>query len=232
MRLLLTSAGLCDPALVRAVEELAGRSVAGLRAAVIPTAANVVPGDKGWLINDYVLTQRAGFAEVDIVDVSALTTDVWEPRLAAADVLVLTGGDTTHLLHWLRRSGLDRALPTLLDERVLVGISAGSMVLGPHLDLSMSIRPQPEDRVGLGLVDFLVMPHLGSPYFPNAAEPALAAASRTLTQTVYGLADGTAVAVHDGRATVVGVGRHVVHVPAAGRGSAGENGGATSWSRG
>ncbi|MGY2065886.1 Type 1 glutamine amidotransferase-like domain-containing protein [Blastococcus sp. SYSU DS0619] len=213
MRLLLTSGGLCDPSLVRAVEELAGRTAAGLRAAVVPTAANVVPGDKGWLINDYVLLQQAGFAEVDIVDVSAVGTDVWEPRLAAADVLVLTGGDTTHLLHWLRRSGLDRLLPTLLVERVLVGISAGSMVLGPHLDLSLSARPRPEDRVGLGLVDFLVMPHLGSPYFSNASEEALREAARDLTHTLYGLADGTAVAVADGRATVVGAGRHVMHLP-------------------
>jgi dipeptidase E len=214
VRLLLTSAGLCDPSLVTAAEELAGRPLTGLRAAVVPTAANVVPGDKGWLIADYVNLQRAGFAEVDIVDVSALEAAVWEPRLAAADVLVLTGGDTTHLLRWLRRSGLADRLPDLLASRLLIGISAGSMVLGPHLALSASEQPRPEDSVGLGLVDVLVLPHLGSPYFPNASEEALREATRELVHPVYGLADGTAVAVDGHRVSVVGAGAHVV-LPAA-----------------
>ncbi|SEL23558.1 dipeptidase E [Blastococcus sp. DSM 46786] len=214
MKLLLTSAGLCDPSLVAAAEELVGRPLSGLRAAVVPTAANVIAGDKGWLIADYVNLQRAGFAEVDIVDVSALEADVWGPRLEASDVLVLTGGDTTHLLRWLRRSGLADRLPGLLASRLLVGISAGSMVLGPDLRLSASAKPQPEDSVGLGLVDFLVLPHLGSPYFPNASEEALRVAARDLAHTVFGLADGTAVAVDGDGMTIVGAGAHVRLEPA------------------
>ncbi|TYP86407.1 Type 1 glutamine amidotransferase-like domain-containing protein [Blastococcus xanthinilyticus] len=209
MRLLLTSAGLCHPSLVEAAAELAGRPLSGLRAAVVPTAANVVDGDKGWLIADYVNLQRAGFAAVDIVDVSALEGEVWRPRLEAADVLVLTGGDTTHLLRELRRSGLADRLPGLLASRLLIGISAGSMVLGPDLALSASDKPRPEDCVGLGLVDLLVLPHLGSPYFPNASEEALRAAARDLAHPVFGLADGTAVAVDGDRVTVVGEGAHV-----------------------
>ncbi|MGY1718157.1 Type 1 glutamine amidotransferase-like domain-containing protein [Blastococcus sp. SYSU DS0552] len=217
MRLLLTSAGLCDPTLVAATEELAGRPLSGLRAAVVPTAANVIAGDKGWLIADFVNLQRAGFAEVDIVDVSALEAEVWEPRLEAADVLVLTGGDTTHLLRWLRRSGLADRLPDLLGERLLIGISAGSMVLGPHLALSQSEQPRPEDTVGLGLVDVLVVPHLGSPYFPNASEEALREAARDLGHRVFGLADGTALAVDGDRVVVVGAGPHLELEPAAPR---------------
>lgn len=209
MRLLLTSAGLSTPALVAALEELARCPVADLRIAVIPTAANVIDGDKGWLINDYVTLQRAGFAQVDIVDISALDASAWWPRLCAADVLVTTGGDTTHLLRWLRESGLSARLPELLAERVYVGISAGSMVTGPHLSLSMSEKPRPEDSVGLGLVDFLIQPHLGSPFFPMSDEARLRDAAASFAETVYGLDDDTAVRVDGDTVDVVGSGRCV-----------------------
>ena len=210
MRLLLTSAGVRTEPLVAALEELNGRPLANSAAAVVPTAANVIDGDKGWLIDDYVALQRAGFAQVDIVDVSALDRAVWAPRLEAADVLVVTGGDTSHLLRWLRWSGLADQLPDLLRDRLYVGISAGSMVTGPHLALSMSEKSQPGDDVGLGLVEFLVQPHLGSPHFPLSDEDRLRETARGLPEAVYGLDDATAVVVDDGRVRVVGEGRHVL----------------------
>jgi dipeptidase E len=207
--MLLTSGGVSNPALVAALEGLARRPVAELCVAVIPTAANVIDGDKGWLINDYVNLQKAGFAQVDIVDVSALDREVWSARLTAADVIVLTGGDTTHLLSWLRRSGLADVLRGLLEDRVYVGISAGSMVTGPHLALSMSEKPRPQDNEGLGLVDFLVQPHLGSPYFPLSDEASLREAATASAETVYGLDDDTAVCVDGGTLSIVGNGHHV-----------------------
>jgi dipeptidase E len=207
--MLLTSAGLSTPLIVAALEELAGRPLPECTAAAIPTAANVIDGDKGWLINDYVNLQKAGFARVDIVDVSALDREVWSARLRAADVVVVTGGDTTHLLSWLRRSGLAGELPRLLEDRVYVGISAGSMVVGPHLALSRSDKHRPEDHVGLALVDFLIQPHLGSPFFPLADEASLRSASADLVETVYGLDDDTAVRIDGGTVGIVGNGRHV-----------------------
>ena len=210
MRLLLTSAGLVNEASCDAVVALAGRPLACLSVAVVPTAANVIPGDKGWLIADYVSFQRAGFATVDIVDVSALEPETWRTRLHAADVLAVTGGDTTHLLRELRRSGLADALPELLRDRVYVGLSAGSMVTGPHLRLSQSLQQTPEDSRGLGLVDFLVQPHLDSPYFPLSREPALRRAVGELRETTYALADGQAVLVDPGGVRVVGQGRCLV----------------------
>ncbi|WP_432543156.1 Type 1 glutamine amidotransferase-like domain-containing protein [Kineococcus sp. SYSU DK002] len=215
MRLLLTSAGLVNADSCAAVAALARRPLSSLRVAVVPTAANVVEGDKGWLIADYVNFQRAGFAQVDIVDVSALERRVWAARLHAADVLAVTGGDTTHLLHWVRRSGLEEALGELLRERVYVGISAGSMVTGPHLRLSRSAQRAPEDTTGLGLVDFLVQPHLDSPHFPSAGEEVVREAVAGFTEDTFALADGRAVAVDGDAVQVVGEGRYVV-LPGAG----------------
>ena len=218
VKLLLTSSGLSDQPTCDALVALSGRPLADQRVAVVPTAANVVPGDKGWLVADYLHVQRAGFAALDIVDVSALEPAVWRSRLEEADVLVVTGGDTTHLLRWLRRSGMADDLPTLLRDRVYVGISAGSMVTGPHLRLSQSPQPEPDDSRGLGLVDFLVVPHLDSPGFPAAAESAVRAALAGLAHRTFALADGRAVAVDGTEVRVVGTGRHLDLVGGAGPG--------------
>jgi dipeptidase E len=198
-----------------AVAVLAQRPVSSLAVAVVPTAANVVPGDKSWVVADYLNFQRAGFAQLDIVDVSALDREVWEARLHEADVLAVLGGDTTHLLRWARRSGLAGALADLLVDRVYVGVSAGSMVTGPHLRLSRSVREEPEDALGLGLVDFLVQPHLDSPHFPSAREDAVRAAVGGFTETTFALADGRAVLVDGDTVEVVGQGHHLV-LPGAG----------------
>ncbi|WP_282944489.1 Type 1 glutamine amidotransferase-like domain-containing protein [Cellulomonas endometrii] len=209
MKLLLTSSGLADQLSCDALAALSGRPLVDQRVAVVPTAANVVEGDKGWLLANYVDVQRAGFAALDIVDVSALEPAVWRPRLWSADVLVVTGGDTTHLLRWLRRSGLADDLPALLRDRVYVGISAGSMVTGPHVRLSQSIQVEPDDSRGLGLVDFLIVPHLDSPWFPAPADGAVRAAVAGLAQRTFALADGAAVVVSGADVRVVGTGRHL-----------------------
>lgn len=209
MKLLLTSSGLSDQLTCDALAGLSGRPLADQLVAVVPTAANVIEGDKSWLLADYLNVQKAGFAALDIVDVSALERSVWAPRLASADVLVVTGGDTTHLLRWLRRSGLADELPGLLRDRVYVGISAGSMVTGPHLRLSRSPQPEPDDSRGLGLVDFLVVPHLDSPWFPASAEGAVRTAVAGLAQRTFALADGCAVLVSGADVRVVGTGRHL-----------------------
>ncbi len=124
MKLLLTSAGITNKSLARALKQLVGGE---MRFAFIPTAAHHSVGDKGWLIKNYAECQKLG--SVDIVDISAVGKDVWLPRLKAADVIVVGGGrGILHLLKWMKKSGLEKMLPGLLRSRVYVGISSGSMI--------------------------------------------------------------------------------------------------------
>ena len=99
MKLLLTSAGLTNPSIVAALQKLVGKSLKGIKLAFVPTAANVEPGDKSWMINDLNNFRKTGF-EVDIVDISAVSKVVWLPRLQEAELLFLGGGNTFHLMHW------------------------------------------------------------------------------------------------------------------------------------
>ncbi len=213
MKLLLTSSGLTNPSLISAVEDLLGKSAAGARLAFIPTAANVESGDKSWMIDDLYRCKNAGF-EMDIVDISALSKEIWLPRLQSAEVLLLGGGNTFHLMHWVNKSGLQEELPELLQTKVYVGISAGSCIAGPTIFNSVQNlfgeKYELDVRDSLGLVNFHLIPHLNSPYFEKITEENLREASKDLAEPVYALDHDSAVKVVDDNVTVVGEGKYLV----------------------
>jgi len=136
MKLLLTSGGITNKSIAKALFELVGKKPEETTLAFIPTAANVGSSDKGWLIDDLYNLKQQNLKSIDIVDISALPEKVWLPRLEAADILFFSGGDTSHLMNWLEKSGLAKLLPDLLKTRVYAGISAGSIVAAPSLALS------------------------------------------------------------------------------------------------
>lgn len=212
MKLLLTSAGLANAKIVSALHKLHGKPLKGAKVVFVPTASNVEPGNKDWLIEDYVNCMNAGL-EVDIVDISALDKATWLPRLESANILFFGGGKTMHLMHWLTKSGLQQELPRLLKTRVYAGISAGSCVTGPSVFNSVQNLFDEEYEVvidkGLGLVEFQVIPHLNSKYFPKIRTDRLKLASEKISEPVYALDDNCAVVVDGKSVEVVGGGEWV-----------------------
>lgn len=198
MKLLLTSAGLTNNSITKALTHLVGKPLKKVKLAFIPTAANDESGDKGWLIEDLKNCQKAGF-EVDIVDISALPQSMWLPRLEAAEVLLFGGGNTFHLMHWMNESGLRALLPKLLESRIYVGISAGSCIAGPTIYNSVQNlfdeKYELEVREGLHLVDFQFIPHLNSRYFRKITAKNVEKAAADLTEAVYVLDDTSALVI-------------------------------------
>lgn len=214
MKLLLTSAGLSNKTIVQALENLLGKPSQGVRLAFIPTAANVEEGDKSWMITDLVNYVKAGI-EVDIVDISALPKNNWLPRLEQAQVLFFGGGNTFHLMHWVKKSGLQNELSRLLKSRVYGGISAGSCIAGPTIYNSVQNlfgeKYELTIKKGLGLVDFQFIPHLNSPFFENIRDKNLKQASKNMKEVVYALDDSSAIVVRDGDVQVVSEGEWKVY---------------------
>lgn len=207
MKLLLTSGGLENKSIVDALRDLIGKDFKDTNLVFIPTAA-IEGGDKGWLISDLAKCKELGFREVDIVDVAAMPQELWGPRLKNADVIMVGGGNTSYLMAQIKKSGLAQDLPDLLKSRVYVGISAGSMVVAPNLREKEMQRlyeePIMNDNTneGLGLVDFLVVPHMNSLHFPRVAELIEEVAKNTETQ-FYAIDDQTAIKVVDDKVEIV-----------------------------
>ncbi len=210
MKLLLTSAGLSNHSIIKALEKLLGKSATGVKLAFIPTAANVEPGDKSWMISDLNNFQKAGF-QVDIVDISAIPKEIWLPRLQDAEVLFLGGGNNFHLMHWVKQSGFQDELPALLKTRVYAGISAGSCIAGPTIYNSVQNlfgeKYGLEIKDGLGLVNFQIVPHLNSSYFEKIREEYLIEASKEIAESVYAIDDNSAILVDGSNVEVISEGK-------------------------
>ena len=168
MKLLLTSGGLTNSSIAKALFDLTGKKPEETTLVFIPTASNVEAGDKGWLIADLLNLQKQNFRSIEITDISAVDENIWKTSLENADVLFFEGGNTYHLMRWLNKSGLTKLLPELLKDKVYVGVSAGSMVTNPDLALKLSQQIYEEDMLeteeiaGLNFVDFYFLPHLNS----------------------------------------------------------------------
>jgi dipeptidase E len=204
MKILLTSAGITNPSLAAALKKLVGGDI---RIAFIPTAANVEDGEKDWLIRNYVECKTLG--SVDIVDISAIPKENWLGRLQKANVIVIGGGSTTHLMNCIVRSGFKDELRSLLENKVYVGISAGSMVLSSDLEASSEYLYGDETGnapAGLGYVPFHIRPHLNSPHFPLVRDESLRKLVGKLQGDIYALDDNSAIVYKDGKIEVVSEG--------------------------
>lgn len=197
---------------------LAGKQAKELSVAFIPTAANGEAEDKTWLVNDFVAFKNLQPKLFDIVDIAALPRDLWQPRLEAADILVFGGGHTSYLMQQIRQSGLAEVLPKLLESRVYVGISAGSMVTAPALlppGIQLLYYPDEtgnfHEEHGLGFVDFNVRPHLNSPDFPKVRDENLQQLAKQVSEVMYAIDDQTAISVADGNIKIISGGEYKIY---------------------
>lgn len=216
MKLLLTSNGLSNNSIAKALFELVGKSPEETTLVFIPTASNVVVGDKGWLINDLMNIKKQNFKSIEITDISSVDETIWKPSLERADILFFEGGDTYHLMRWLNQSGIAKLLPQLLEDKVYVGVSAGSMVTNPDLSLKLSQIVYEEDMTetqeleGLDFVDFYFLPHLNSSYFPKMRKEIIETVAQKIERTIYALDDHSALKIIDGNIEIMSEGEYLV----------------------
>ena len=214
MKLLLTSGGLTNKSIEKALFDLVGKEPEDTSLVFIPTASNVKMGDKDWFIDDLINIQKQNFKSVSIADISAVPEDIWRPQMEEADILFFEGGDTYHLMKWINKSGLVNILPEFLKTKVYVGSSAGSMSTNPDLVPKMSQIIYGDDMeekpmAGLNYVNFYFLPHLNSPHFPACIEEKIGEVAKTLSKKIYALDDQSALKVVDGKVEIVTEGKYL-----------------------
>jgi len=120
MKLLLTSGGITNKSIANALFQLTKKKPEDTTIVFIPTASNVESGGKDWLITDLVNLQKLNFKSIEITDISAVEEKIWRPSIERADVLYFEGGNTYHLMRWIKKSGLIKLFPELLKDKVYV----------------------------------------------------------------------------------------------------------------
>lgn len=199
MRLILASEGFNSKEVIDECVRLCGKSADSISFAVINEGYTVERGDKRWVLKN--LNDIAGNfgGEIDFVNLLALELDEIRERIMAKDVIFVVGGDTDYLMSVFNKSGLSDILPEILESKVYVGSSAGAIILGNRLDASAYkiINDGDKDwgiKNYMGLVDFAIVPHIGSDEFSGRTEK-FEQVKQQYAGVVYGLKDDAAVVV-------------------------------------
>jgi dipeptidase E len=211
--MLLTSAGIQNEVLRSALADLVGKPFAEASVAFVPTASAAVAGDHGWFVEDLSRLYGLGWRELDILELNGLPGQLVLERLRHADVIYAEGGNHYHLANSIIVNGLAAELATVVDSKVYVGVSAGSMIFSRNLSEKtgeafsehedLRILGETRARSPLGLFDWYLKPHLNSPYFPDRTPAWFERAAAMLDFPVYALDDDSAVRIRGGETDVV-----------------------------
>ena len=222
MRLLLTSAGIKNASIRDALVDLLGKPIADSDALCIPTAIYAFPGGAGsaWrLISGRAASPlcELGWRSLGVLELTALPSIEkahWTTAVEEADALLVGGGDPRYLCYWIKQSGLADLFP-VLAETVWVGVSAGSLVMGPNVgeEFVYGSPPTTGGDEALGLVDFAMFPHLDHEAMPDHSIANAERWAAGVPVPGYAIDDETAIKVVDDAVEVVSEGHWKLFTP-------------------
>lgn len=169
MKLFLTSS--LDKTLELLPKKLSG-PLSGKKVLFIANASDNAIGDKWWIDLDRKAFERSECVISDI-DLRNISVHDFAVELTKHDIVHFCGGSVLYLASLMRRGGfVDALIDSVRGEDILyTGTSAGSMVAAKDLSLN---RWDPEEQAyvvgmedfsGIGLVNFLILPHSNSKDF-------------------------------------------------------------------
>ena len=211
MKLLLTSQGISNKTIENAFVNLLDKPINKTKLTVIPTSSHMTPiNDQEFIFRLYSKLLQLGFGQLNIADIAVLPKEEWLKRLMDADIIFVFGGNSKFLLEWVKKSGLEDILPKILKEKIYVGQSAGSMMLGktivsPNKDSENNAVFKTEN--GLGVLDFSIRPHFYRPDRPQFTEEAVQKLADEYKSTFYAIDDDTAIVIDGDKVEVVSEGK-------------------------
>jgi len=209
MKLVLCSEGFYTPNTVQACVDLCGKPKKDVSLAVINEGYAPELGDKRWVLNNLNDAANNFPNYFDLINLLALSIDKIEARINKCDVIFVIGGSTDYLMHVFNKSGFAKLLPKLLETKVYVGSSAGSMVIGKRVtDEAYHKMYGERDSFGItdymGLVDLAIKPHMDSPHFLNNRPEILEQVAGGMDFPVYGLRDDSAIVIDGDKQIFIG----------------------------
>lgn len=206
MRMLLTSNGISTPAIRDELLTLLGKPIEQSRVVVILDAILGFPGDSSTLLTHLEAIRSLGWAEFDVASLFAGPLSLVESRLRSADVILGYGGSNLWQAHAWIATGLAPVLAELLDEKVYVGWSAGSMIFARRLDFwpehfndqeEVEMFGLDEVAPAVPLFDWFFMGHLGAAWMPLGIEDRAARGAASSGQEVWLIDDDSALVIRD-----------------------------------
>jgi dipeptidase E len=138
----------------------------------IYTAGELKKGEAQWQKDDRLALSRAGF-EVIKYTITGKTREAIKKDISKVAVIYIGGGNTFYLLDKIQQARCAGIIRDAVKAgKIYIGTSAGSIVAGPDIYPTYSldkaeVAKKMKSFKGLGLVDFIVMPHWGSDNFKS-----------------------------------------------------------------
>ncbi len=162
--LLLTSAGFFNPKVVDKFIEIMGDPKIK-RVAIITTASE---GKETNVYSKLAKDQldKMGFGSVDFIDLETQGAN----SVSDYDVVYVCGGNTFKLLKFARETNFKDVIWGILNRGgVYIGVSAGSLLVGPSVQIANEIAPDKNDVEiadfsGLKITDLTIFPHYDPKY--------------------------------------------------------------------
>lgn len=167
----------------------------GLKLLFITTAVEVEEGDLQWFRNDRKSLVNAGFKVTDYTIADKSLRDI-EKNIKKNDIIYVSGGNVFYLLQKIQQTGCADIIKKYVEQgKIYIGTSAGSIVAGPDIYPARRLGKVEKAQnlkgyKGLGLVDFVVLPHWGSEdhrkiYFDERLEHAYTKYNKIILLTDY-----------------------------------------------
>lgn len=130
-----------------------------------------------------------------------LNADIVAGDFSDINLFYVCGGNTFHILHRLRSTGLDKFIISEVESgrATYLGVSAGSIIAGPSVEIAGwgSERDENEidikDLSGFGFTDAAIFPH-----FRDELEDEVSEFRRRAAYPVREVGDGEAIYIEDG----------------------------------
>ncbi len=205
--LLLTSAGIV-PGVREHFLSLLQKRPDRNKVAFVTTAAYGESKNPWWMGKDRKSLYECGVKTIEDLDLKNKTKAELEGILADKDIIFVNGGNTFYLLHWVRESGFDKALPSFLKRGgIYVGVSAGSYIACPTIEAATwKLR----DRNKVGMTDFTALslvPFLITAHFEEKYRGYIDQAAKKTAYPIVALTDQQAIIVHKKSVRVIGDGK-------------------------
>ena len=214
MKLLLTSGGVTNSSIRKALQDLLAKPISECNALACSTASYPMVNGAQLAQNFYdpngeSAMTNLGWKSVGILELTALPSiseEIWKQQLRNADVMLVNGGAPLYLHHWMKTSGVAEFISTL-EHLVYVGLSAGSMIMTPRIGEEFVDWKQPDGTdTTLGLVDFSIFPHLDHPLLTENTMAAAIEWSKKLGNDAYAIDEDSAIKVVAGQVEIISEG--------------------------
>lgn len=212
MKIILASQGFTTDEIEIEVSKIVGKNAKEINIAIINESMYYIDKEKSkrWFIKELSDIEKHIGGRIDFIDFYAHTKEEIEKRLMNADLIYIVGGKQHIYSKIFNETDTVDLIKRIAKEKVLMGTSAGSIVLGKQIQSENFWKERYNTKLEtfkykeLEIVPFNIVPHYLREDHKNWTKEFL---NRTLSDnpfTVYAIKDNQAVAYIDGKIQFIG----------------------------